>query len=619
MHEYPQIPRSRAPGDAAPVDEEQLARTRLRFLTDEAIEPDHVRDAILASWWRSRRLRVPADRIDLPYVGDPALDAPLLQGMEPVLDRLAEQLAGQPISLILTDPTGVVLTQHTGDPDLHRHLESVELVPGFSYGERFVGTNGIGTALEDGRPTHVFGHEHYAENLEMLACAGAPIRHPISGKIVGAVDLTCWRKDAGGLLVALARTTAEQIQQALLTHSDIREVALFQAYLQACRRTTGIVIAYNNDIVMMNDHGRQLLDPADQAVLLGHATEALSDDPRATAVVALPTGTRVRMHCRRVRGYRERDIAGGVVSVQLMEPEDDTAGAAAMVPMFVPGVVGSAPSWLRCCYQVSHHYLDNDWLVLAGEPGVGKHALARGVHQRHNATGRQHSLDAAEVTGATLIADVRRDLLDDPVDTLVIRHVDQVGEDTVPALTALLQEARDNDSARLPWVALTAGPSPELNPDLADLLMLFPHTVQIPPLRRHIDDLNDLIPLFLNTLCRGGQLTCSPPAMHLLMRARWPGNVAQVYRVLRDITRRRRGGAIQPADLPPEFRSATRRSLNRLESTERDLIVQGLEDTGGNKAQAAKLLGMSRATIYRKIHDYGIVIPERPKAAGGRQ
>src|SRR6266566_1655907 len=96
--------------------------------------------------------------------------------------------------------------------DLDRHLEGVQLAPGFSYAEASVGTNGIGTALESGRPTHVFGHEHYAENLEDLACAAAPIHHPVSGKTVGAVDLTCWRRDAGLLLITLAKVTAGQIE-----------------------------------------------------------------------------------------------------------------------------------------------------------------------------------------------------------------------------------------------------------------------------------------------------------------------------------------------------------------------------------------------------------------------
>ena len=59
-------------------------------------------------------------------------------------------------------------------------------------------------------------------------------------------------------------------------------------------------------------------------------------------------------------------------------------------------------------------------------------------------------------------------------------------------------------------------------------------------------------------------------------------------------------------DLPPELHTVSRRVLSPLESLERDAIVRCLNATGGNKAEAARALGMSRATIYRKIHDYGI-------------
>ena len=53
----------------------------------------------------------------------------------------------------------------------------------------------------------------------------------------------------------------------------------------------------------------------------------------------------------------------------------------------------------------------------------------------------------------------------------------------------------------------------------------------------------------------------------------------------------------------------SRRLLSPLESMERDAIVQSLLDYDGNKVKAAESLGMSRATIYRKIHEYGIVTP----------
>src|SRR5260221_13661700 len=194
---------------------DRLAANRERFLTAEPVEPNQVRDTILASWWRSKDWKVAADRIDLSYVRDPDLDTPLTRTALPVLRELRESLEGQPISVILTDANGVVLSRMAADHDLDRHLDSVKLAPGFSYAEESVGTNGIGTALEIGRPAHVFGHEHYAEKLEDLACAGVPIHHPISGKTLAAVDLTCWRKDADPLLIALAKTTANQITRAL--------------------------------------------------------------------------------------------------------------------------------------------------------------------------------------------------------------------------------------------------------------------------------------------------------------------------------------------------------------------------------------------------------------------
>jgi transcriptional regulator of acetoin/glycerol metabolism len=145
--------------------------------------------------------------------------------------------------------------------------------------------------------------------------------------------------------------------------------------------------------------------------------------------------------------------------------------------------------------------------------------------------------------------------------------------------------------------------------EMAKLLRLFPGTVEIPPLRHHIEDLQRLIPFLLARLGHGGTLTCSQEAMQLLMRASWPGNVEQVLGVLRGVAQRRRTGVIRPDDLPPESRTVARRRLNPLESMERDAIVRSLLDTRGNKVKAAKALGMSRATIYRKIHEYGIVSP----------
>jgi transcriptional regulator of acetoin/glycerol metabolism len=138
----------------------RLAVARECFLTAGPIEPGQVRDMILASWWRSRGWNVAADHVDLAYVRNPDLDTRLTRSALPVLRNLRENLEGQPVSVILADARGVLLSRLTADPDFERHLDGVQLVPGFSYAEEFVGTNGIGTALESGQAAHVFGHEH---------------------------------------------------------------------------------------------------------------------------------------------------------------------------------------------------------------------------------------------------------------------------------------------------------------------------------------------------------------------------------------------------------------------------------------------------------------------------
>ena len=85
------------------------------------------------------------------------------------------------MSIVLTDKHGLVLSRADRRPGAGAPcFTRVGLSPGFYYAERSVGTNGIGTALEVGAPTHVFGHEHFAERLEDLACAGVPVLKPRS-------------------------------------------------------------------------------------------------------------------------------------------------------------------------------------------------------------------------------------------------------------------------------------------------------------------------------------------------------------------------------------------------------------------------------------------------------
>jgi len=582
---------------------DRLAEARVRFLTAEAVDQTVVRKPILASWRRSRYAHVAADHIDLRYLHEPDLETTLARAADPVLRRLREQLDGQPISIILTDADGLVLARLTADHDLERALDSVMLAPGFSYAEERVGTNGIGTALEAGGPAHVFGHEHYAEHLEQFGCAGVPIHDPVSGKTVGVIDLTCWRKDADPLMISLVKATADQITQALVTASSSRDIDLLQEYMRACRRTGGIVLALGNDVVMLNDHARRLLDPGDQDALIGHAIEALVSRASGAVTADLPSGMVARISCRRIRG--DGPFADGVVHVKLASAVGIVADVPSpRAPMYLPGVVGSGVLWLRACREAEALYDTADWFTMEGESGVGKLALARAVHQRRNPAAAFHVLDA-ESAGPDWLTKTRGELLESK-GMLVIRHADALTAKQMHALASALQEARAAQRQDELRVAVTLNRK-QATVDLTRLLRFFQGTVELPPLRHHIEDLNELVPFFLARLSQQGRLTCSPEAMQLLLRHSWPGNTEQLWQVLKQVVQRRRAGAIMPKDLPPECWTVSRRLLSPLESIERDAIVQSLQDHDGNKVRAAEALGMSRATIYRKIHEYGIV------------
>jgi hypothetical protein len=243
-------------------------------------------------------------------------------------------------------------------------------------------------------------------------------------------------------------------------------------------------------------------------------------------------------------------------------------------------------------------------MVLEGEAGVGKIALLRSVNQLRNSSGHFRVMDSAEASPAWL--DTIAEELAAGEGSLVVRRAHLLDSDTVSALSELLLEYADQ--RRGVWVALTMRSEPR-NPEVdAKLLPHFSHTVEVPPLRHHLEDMHKLVPHLLGRLNRGNNLNISPSALAQLMRLPWLGNVEQLRRVLLRVAQQRRSGMIELDDLPGECRATTRRRLTQLESLERDAVVKALVIHRGNKDKAASDLGMSRATIYRKIRDYGIVL-----------
>lgn len=130
--------------------------------------------------------------------------------------------------------------------------------------------------------------------------------------------------------------------------------------------------------------------------------------------------------------------------------------------------------------------------------------------------------------------------------------------------------------------------------------------VSVPPLR---DRTADVLPLarYAASRARGRPIDFTPAAVHALESCGWPGNVGQLVRVVREAAAR--AEVVDVRHLPAEVLSGSHRRLTRIEAFERDEIVRCLSRAGATVTSAAADLGMSRATIYRKIAQYEIRTP----------
>jgi transcriptional regulator of acetoin/glycerol metabolism len=574
-----------------------LRRAREEFLVEGAASSTLVAPDVLSSWRRSRALQVHPDRVELPYVRDPDPATPLLAAATPILRRVADDLAEQAVSVILTSADGVVLDRVVSDPAIMRALDDVRLARGYSYAEEFVGTNGIGTTLETGAPTFIRGSEHYVGTLESLACAGSPIRDPITGRVLGAVDLTCWAHKSDPLLFVLAKSAGSQIEDRLTALKNENETALLDSYLKHTRRYPGGVLAIGGEVVLMNPYLRQTLDAVDQATLLDHAAEMAHGMGQATAIAALPTGITARITVAEHISTRHRNTCA-VLHVQLIDHSTTTPRATIET---IPRLAGRSSSWLRSCQQVARCCRDRDWVVIEGERGSGRSRLGQAAAQHISPSRSVRVLRAADFSDTdSFITELEAETDSDDF-AVVIAEVDALPDESLEPLSAALQTRAGRG-----WIAATM--DTESRSALVDMLLLpfFTHTVTVPALRHRIEDLEELVPALLRELTRGADVRLAPAAMRQLGKLPWPGNVAQLRKVLAETLALQRSGTIGADKLPAECSSLARRRLTKLEALERDAIVRSLQENSGNKADAAEALGMSRATIYRKIKDFGI-------------
>lgn len=187
----------------------------------------HAREAIGVSWRRSLAAGVDPEVEAAPEVYEPGrlLDARaghVLERHLPMLRSTLRPMLDEAVHLLfVTDGEGHVLWSD-GPASVRRKADLVGLSDGFCWSEASVGTNGIGTALAEGKATYVYSAEHLARVLHGWSCAAAPVTDPDTGKVVGCVDVSATIANLHPATVALVSAAARltEAQMALDMHAQ---------------------------------------------------------------------------------------------------------------------------------------------------------------------------------------------------------------------------------------------------------------------------------------------------------------------------------------------------------------------------------------------------------------
>lgn len=156
-------------------------------------------------------------------------------------------------------------------------------------------------------------------------------------------------------------------------------------------------------------------------------------------------------------------------------------------------------------------------------------------------------------------------------------------------------------------------------------------TVGLPALRERKSDIHMLVQCFLDRFAPKKQVELSPAVMRCLLQYEWPGNVRELENCIERAIALGNHELIDLHDLPPAIRRAAAEdsvdakpalSATDLEDLERMTIERVFDQVKGDKMLAGKMLGISRATLYRKLKRYGIGMgpqgcaPEKAMTAG---
>ena len=616
--------------------EARLAREKLHL---EGAVPDGVlRAEIDASWRRSLSHGVHFNaKHELALESNASLDVLLasnrllIDAAIPAIDYLAERQGKEGLIILANSDATILAVEGRADRLKGSGLQDITL--GACWSEAARGTNALGTALVEARPTMIDCGEHYLDRLTDFSCTSVPIYCP-QGDILGVLDLTregpLGRAHDSTALLAMA---VSQIESRVFNASYPDQIVLAfhsrRQYLESPWQGL-LAVSLGGQILAVSAQACQLLQ-AERSALVGRRCEEFLGVDGLQLLSRLHQGGIGSLQTAKGEFFY-KTLRAPQRSINVGTPPRSTAKTAKPQPD-LESLAGSNARYARALRMARQGLANELPVLLLGETGTGKEVIARALHMAGSRCDKPFvAVNCAAIPEGLIESELfgyregaftgsRRGGM---IGRLQQAHggtlfLDEIGDMPLALQARLLRVLQDRKVAPLGAgeeqdidVALICATHRDLKRLVEDKHFredLFYRvngiSVMLPALRER-DDFSSLVGRLLARLDAPAVLL-HDDLSRLLGSYHWPGNIRQLEMVLRTALAMREPGETVltldhlPDSMLDELTAGERPQSGSIREHELELIRQSLDAHQGNVSAAADALGISRATLYRKL------------------
>jgi len=616
-----------------------------------------LRPEILSSWERSYQYGVDPYMKTNPNVVTAAelerlksKNEFLMRAARPVMENLVRFIAGTRCAVSLSDANTTALII-LGDDEAAEWAKRGNLIEGSIWLEKLVGTQGGSLGLAQGKPTAVWGYEHFT--LMGSVCDGfyAPIWD--QGEIIGGFGLTLpagrGNEDSLGMIVEAARHVESIIA--------LKRAKEFQQEIVDSMPEGLMVVKEDGEIVCMNQEclttlrlnignplGQNLMNVLEPSVenqrFVNLVTRSRKVSDERMTITRNGDQIQVNITCNTMRqpGYTVINVRESRRVNHMIR--NWTGGNAKFT---FDDFIGNDPSLNQIINNAKVAASTNSNLLLTGESGTGKDLIAQAIHNHSirrnkpfvaiNCAALPRDLIASELfgyedgafTGARKGGNMGKFELADQ-GTIFL---DEIGDMPLSLQATLLRVLEERKVARLggnKMIPVDVRVIAATNKDIENQVRknrfrqdlyyrLAVVKLNIPPLKDRGNDIELLANYFVANFCSAmgkPRMKIAADVLKAFMEYDWPGNVRELQNVIEGAVQLNTGKVltldqIQHQLLPLSSKESENTApYSTLEEFEKQMIIDCLKKHKGNRSETAKDLGMSRRTLYRRMKKCGI-------------